>query len=484
MLTLAEAQQLLSQAGLASTLVGDPATPINRVHTDTRTLQPGDLFVALRGERFDGHDHLSAARQAGAAAALAEQGIEAAGLPGLQVDDALAALQQLAAGWRARLRLPLIAVVGSNGKTTVTQMVGSILNAYNPGRVLVTAGNLNNHIGVPLTLLRLRPEHQAAVLELGMNHPGEIALLARLVAPTVVLVNNAQREHLEFMHSVEAVASENGAAITALPADGVAVLPVTDAQAPLWREMAGSRETLWFGSSCTDDPDRLVASEAAVFGWGQWQADALQWNLSLRSPVGSETITLSLPGRHNLHNAVAAAAASVALGVPIDAVQRGLQAFRAVAGRSQTSTLGMQGRMLTLVDDSYNANPDSVLAAIDLLADMDTPRWLLLGDMGEVGSDGPRFHAEAGAAAREAGIEHLWAVGAASEQVGADRHFGTLADCLSALQSDADLPDCASVLVKGSRFMQMEQVVGALKARASTSAQTPAQTPQGAAHAA
>ncbi len=480
MLTLAEAQQLLSQAGLHSERVGDSATLFHRVHTDTRTLQPGDLFVALRGERFDGHDHLAAAQTAGAAAALAERGLQAAGLPGLQVADALTALQALAGGWRARMRLPLIAVVGSNGKTTVTQMIGSILRQWLGEAALATAGNLNNHIGVPLTLLRLRASHRAAVLELGMNHAGEIALLAQLAAPTVALVNNAQREHLEFMHSVDAVAHENGSAITALPPAGVAVLPVADAHAPLWRGMAGERRVLGFGCSIAGDPDGAIASTADVIGHAHWQADRQQWLLALRTPFGHADTTLDLPGRHNVHNAVAAAAAALAAGAPLHAVAAGLSAFSPVAGRSQVLVLSWQGHALTLVDDSYNANPDSVLAAIELLAAMPAPRWLLLGDMGEVGSDGPRFHVEVGAAARNAGIEQIWAVGMLGKHVAADRHFGTVAECLSALQAAAGPADCASVLVKGSRFMQMERVVDALKVHAGVATHAAS----GAAHAA
>lgn len=203
-------------------LVGDGATPLARVHTDTRTLQPGDLFVALRGERFDAHDFLAQARASGAVAALAERGLQAAGLPGIEVPDSLQALGHLAAAWRAQFNLPLIAVTGSNGKTTVTQMIAAILQAHAQDAAFATRGNLNNAIGVPQTLLRLNASHRVGVVELGMNHPGEIALLARIAQPTVALVNNAQREHLEFMHTVQAVAEENGSVLAALPEDGVA----------------------------------------------------------------------------------------------------------------------------------------------------------------------------------------------------------------------------------------------------------------------
>lgn len=448
MATVAQLHALLP----ASTLAGDGGVAVSRVHSDSRSLQPGDLFVALRGERFDGHDYLGVARAAGAVAALAEHGLGDA-MPGLQVADSLIGLQQLAAAWRQRLPLlPLIAVTGSNGKTTVTQMVASILRAWLADGALATAGNFNNHIGVPLTLLRLRPEHQAAVLELGMNHVGEIALLARLAAPTVALVNNAQREHQEFMATVEAVARENGAVIDALPGDGTVVIPVDDDFTPLWRQMAGSRHVLTFSD----------AEAADLTATGTWQGAS--WSLALRTPAGDVATTLHQAGRHNLRNALAAAACALAAGAPLDAIAQGLANFKPVAGRSQTKTISVAGRAVTLIDDSYNANPDSALAAIAVLAVLPGPRWLVLGDMGEVGSQGPRFHAEVGAAARAAGIEHFWAAGALSAHAGADRHFGSVAALLEALPQDA--PAAASVLVKGSRFMKMEQVVQALEREA------------------
>ena len=450
MMTLAQAQALLPD----SVLVGDGATRIERVHSDTRTLRPGDLFVALRGERFDGHDFLAQARAAGAVAALAENGLGAA-MPGLQVADTLQALQQLAAAWRARVHLPLIAVTGSNGKTTVTQMVAAILRAWHPDAMLATAGNLNNHIGVPLTLLRLRQDdqtwHRAAVLELGMNHPGEIALLARLAAPTVALVNNAQREHQEFMASVEAVARENGSVIQALGTGGTAVFPADDAYAPLWRTLAGEHKVLTFATG----------SGADVTAVASWRAESASWDLTLQTPAGSAETVLYQAGRHNLHNALAATAAALAAGAPLAAVVQGLASFLPVAGRSQTLALRLGGRAVTLIDDSYNANPDSVLAAIDVLATLPAPRWLVLGDMGEVGVQGPAFHAEVGAHAQRLGIEHVWAAGELCANVAAERHFETVASLLEAL---AGAPPAASILVKGSRFMKMEQVVQALKA--------------------
>ncbi len=449
MMTLAQAHALLP----GSVLVGDGALVLQRVHSDTRSLQSGDLFVALKGERFDAHDFLPQARAAGAVAALAEHGLADAGLPGLLVGDSLAALQQLAAGWRRRYTGPLITVAGSNGKTTVTQMIASIQRAWLGDAALATAGNFNNHIGVPLTLLRLRPEHRTAVVELGMNHPGEITLLARLAAPTVALVNNAQREHQEFMASVEAVARENGSNIEALGAAGTAVFPAGDAYTALWREMAGTRATMSFA----------LDGRADVTATAAWAVD--HWAMVLHTPAGSTVLALRVAGRHNATNALAATACALAAGAPLPAIVRGLQAFEPVAGRSRALVLERAGRRITLVDDSYNANPDSVLAAIEVLAELPGPRWLLLGDMGEVGTQGEAFHAEVGARARERGIDHFWAAGAlcahAAAAYGAGaRHFPTGDDLLAALGA---APEAASVLVKGSRFMKMERAVKALQ---------------------
>ena len=460
MMTLAQALALLRESLPDSRVVGDGATRFLRVHSDTRTLRAGDLFVALKGERFDGNDFLAQARASGAVAALAERGLGDE-MPGLQVADTLQALQQLAAGWRARFHLPLIAVTGSNGKTTVTQMVAQILLAWHPEGALATAGNLNNHIGAPLTLLRLRQDdetwHRAAVVELGMNHAGEIAQLSRLTAPTVALVNNAQREHQEFMASVEAVARENGSVIDALGAGGVVVIPADDDHTPLWRQMAGARRVMTFAAPGPAD----VTADAA------WDAAALRWTLKLHTPAGDAATTLALPGLHNVRNALAATACALAAGAPLAAVAQGLSVFAPVAGRSQLQSLRIGGRAVALVDDSYNANPDSVLAAIEVLAAMPGPRWLVLGDMGEVGSQGPQFHAEVGARARERGIEQVWAVGALCAHAGAHRHFDSVAALLAALPS---APDAASVLVKGSRFMKMEQVVKALQMKATDAA--------------
>jgi UDP-N-acetylmuramoyl-tripeptide--D-alanyl-D-alanine ligase len=326
MMTLQQAQDWIP----CGRLVGDATVAISRVHTDTRTLEPGDLFVALRGERFDGGQFLAQAASQGAVAALCEPAsqdlLAEAGLPGMIVPDAKAALGALASGWRKQFSLPLIAVTGSNGKTTVTQMIAAILRAWKGEGALATQGNFNNDIGVPLTLLRLRAAHEAAVVEMGMNHPGEIALLAGMTAPTVALVNNAQREHLEYMATVEAVARENGSVIESLGAQGVAVFPADDSFAPLWSELCGQRRRLTFS-------DAVEEGLGDVRGHGDWQDGA--WSVTARTPEGSLNFRLGIAGRHNVRNALAAASCALAAGVSLDAIRAGLQAFEAVKGRSR-----------------------------------------------------------------------------------------------------------------------------------------------------
>ncbi|TCP17480.1 UDP-N-acetylmuramoyl-tripeptide--D-alanyl-D-alanine ligase [Simplicispira metamorpha] len=467
MMTLAQAFGWISARIPQAQLVGADAgaLPMVRVHTDTRTLAPGDLFVALKGERFDANAFLSQAREAGAVAAIAHRGLLDAGLPGVTVPDTLAALGALAAGWRSQFSLPLIGVTGSNGKTTVTQMIASILRAHAGEAAWATQGNLNNAIGVPHTLLGLRSAHRIAVVELGMNHPGEIAQLADMARPTVALVNNAQREHLEFMHTVQAVAEENGAVLAALPADGVAVFPHDDAYTPLWRRLAGARRCLSFGSAGAD----VQATQA------HWQGDA--WQVRMHTPQGDLACALHIAGQHNVRNALAATACALAAGVPLDAIAQGLSAFVPVKGRSRALAVAQGTRQITVVDDSYNANPDSVRAAIDVLAALPGPRLLVLGDMGEVGAQGPQFHAEAGQHAQACGIEHLFALGAqcahAAAAFAGARHFDNMAQLQAAVREA--LPTVGSVLVKGSRFMKMEQVLEAIVPATPTPGNTPVQ---------
>jgi len=433
-------------------LVGQASVPVARVHSDTRSLKAGDLFVALRGERFDANDLLAQAVASGAAAVLAHRGRIPAGLNGLEVDDTRVALGQLAAGWRQRFAIALIAVTGSNGKTTVTQMVASILRAWRGEAALATQGNFNNEIGLPLTLLRLTADHSVAVVELGMNHPGEIGALAAIARPTVALVNNAQREHQEFMVSVEAVARENGCVFGALAASGCAVYPAHDEFTALWHQMAGPRASLTFGTGIGAD---------IVLAGSEWHEG--HWVVRANTPAGPVGFRLHIAGRHNVVNALAACACALAAGAPLAAIRDGLEAFEPVKGRSRALAMSLAGRTLTLVDDTYNANPDSVRAAIEVLAELPGPQLLVLGDMGEVGDQGPQFHAEVGNYARERGIPVLLTLGEQARAMGGN-HFDAV-DALNAAVL-ARLPEVASVLVKGSRFMKMERVVEAITASA------------------
>lgn len=421
------------------------------VSTDSRTLSAGELFVALRGDSFDGHAYLEAVAQAGACAAVVERADSLAALPQFVLGDTRQALIRMATAWRQRFALPVVAVTGSNGKTTTKEMIAEVLRqGVGDESSLATRGNLNNDIGVPLTVLRLRDHHRAAVVELGMNHPGEIALLAGIAQPTVALVNNAQREHQEFMHTVEAVAAENGAVIPALPENGIAVFPGDDAYAGLWAGMAGERRTLRFGF----DPSFEVYAD-------QIHAESAGTRFQLHTPSGSAHVALAAPGLHNLRNALAATACGLSAGMPMAAIVRGLEAFNPVAGRMQPRALagGYQ-----LIDDTYNANPDSVRAAIDVLASLPAPKILVLGDMAEVGANSHAMHAEVGGYAQEKGIDILLAFGPAC--VHAAQAFGSRArsfDSMDVLCAHLATLMPASVLVKGSRSTRMERVLKALE---------------------
>jgi len=447
MFTLAEAARWLPGARV----VGEGSTQVGRVHSDTRTLQPGDLFVALKGERFDANDFLDDARTRGAVAALAHPGRIPAGFHGLEVQDTRLALGELAAAWRNKYHLPLIAVTGSNGKTTVTQMIASILRAWQPDAHLATQGNFNNDIGLPLTLLRLRAHDRIGVIELGMNHPGEIAYLSRIARPTVALVNNAQREHQEFMATVQAVARENGSVFESLAGQGTAVFPAGEEFTSLWSQLAGTSACMTFGDREGD----------IVLAGSEWQQG--QWQVRVDTPAGPLEFPLHIAGRHNVRNAQAAVACTLAAGVPLDAIARGLASFEPVKGRSRALAVEFQGRAITVVDDSYNANPDSVRAAIDVLAELPGPRLLVLGDMGEVGTQGPQFHAEVGDYARERGLDALFTLGEQAADM-RGQHFDDIESLNAAVLGQ--LGTVQSVLVKGSRFMRMERVVEAITAAA------------------
>lgn len=420
------------------------------ISTDSRTIASHQIFVALKGEAFDGHDYLPSVAAAGAVAAVVEHRRADAPLMQFELGDTHEALIKIATAWRRCFAVPAIAVTGSNGKTTTKEMLAAILRAWvGDAHALATTGNLNNEIGVPLTLLRLNAQHKAAVFELGMNHPGEIKVLADMAQATVALVNNAQREHQEFMHTVEAVAQENGAVLTALDGDGIAVFPGDDAYAGLWSTLAGSRQVVRFGFDAAFDvyADQVHAEPARTL-------------CQLHTPAGSGPLVLSTPGLHNLRNALAAAACACAAGAPFAAIIQGLTAFNPVAGRMQPHKLA-DG--FELIDDTYNANPDSVRAAIDVLARLKGRKILVLGDMGEVGADGPAMHAEVGAYAKERGIDDLLTFGPAARHCAAA--FGVQADAFDSIEALVEKLIAltpANILVKGSRSTRMERVVKAL----------------------
>ncbi len=434
------------------------------VSVDSRSIRHGDLFVALRGERFDGHAFVAQAAAAGASAAMVEKAGSRAedpasgrDIPLLIVDDTLRALGRLALYWRRQFDIPLVALTGSSGKTTVKEMLAAILReacgAFQfpipdpQSSVLATRGNLNNHIGVPLTLLELRREHRYAVIEMGMNHAGEISYITRLAEPDVALINNAGLAHIEFLGSAAAIARAKGEIFEGLKADGVAVINADECYAPLWRELAAGRKQLEFGL----DAAAAVSASYRIHG--------LDSEIVLKTPLGGASAVVRAPGLHNVRNALAASAAATALRVPVATVAAGLGRFSGVKGRLQRKSC-LNGA--TLIDDSYNANPDSARAAIAVLAGMTGTKLLVLGDMGELGTQSVELHAEVGAFARESGINRLFTFGelsaAASQAFGANaRHFRRIEDLLA--ETENMLAPGVTVLIKGSRFMRMERVV-------------------------
>ncbi len=461
--TFTQLQQWLDE--LVVEVRGNVSATLRGVTTDSRAVVPGNLFVALRGDHFDAHDFLPAVVAQGAAAVIVDRLPQDVQVAAIVVTDTRVALGRLAQHWRRQFAVPVIGVTGSNGKTTVKEMIAAILAAaFGDDRYLATRGNFNNEIGVPLTLFRMAPQHCAAVIELGMNHPGEIAVLSEIARPTLGLVNNAQREHQEFMATVEAVARENGAVIRALAADGVAVFPADDEYTSLWRAEAGSRRVCTFGLSA--DADVSATYQVQEFG------SVLQVRVRADNTNQEQTfeVQLAAAGEHNVRNALAAIACTLGAGIAVEAVVQGLQAFAPVNGRLQRKAAA-SGALV--IDDTYNANPDSVRAAIDVLAQAAAPRVLVLGDMGEVGNEGPRFHEEIGAYAQQRGIDYLFALGELSRDavaafnravnstapaaVGRAQHFEDI-DAISAAATKVATTD-ATVLVKGSRFMKMERVV-------------------------
>ena len=418
---------------------------------DTRKLTAGELFVALRGPNFDANTFIAEAQKRGAAGAVAELA-SAEGLSIIEVDNGLAALQRAACSHRRRYTGILIGVAGSNGKTTTKEMLASILARRAP--TLATAGNLNNHIGVPLTLLRLETQHRHAVIEMGANHPGDVTELAGFAQPSIGLVTNAGAEHLEGFGSLEAAARAEGELFAALPADGVAVLNVDDAFAGLWRDMTVARIVTFGLGSKADFSARDIHTSSDSKGFAT--------RFVMHTPQGTVEIELALAGKHNVINALGAAAAAVTAGATLEQVAAGLAAMRSVAGRLQwrSATCGA-----SLIDDSYNANPSSMQAAIDVLANQSARRWLVIGDMGELGDFATEAHREAGRYARAHGVERLFAFGslaalaADSFGTGATRHT-EIEDLIAAVR--AELTGDVCLLVKGSRSNRLERLVHAL----------------------
>ena len=421
---------------------------VTGVAIDTRKLQPGDLFVAIKGEWVDGHDYLAEAAARGAVAALVTRKVDS-DLPQLLVDDAELALGDLASAVRAQRDVRVIGITGSNGKTTVKTLVASVLSRH--GRTHVSAGNFNNELGLPLTLLAMPQDTEYAVLEMGAGKPGDIAYLAAIARPDIGLVTLIAPAHLERMGSIEGVAETKGALYQALPADGIAIINADDHFASFFGGLAGARRVLRYG---LDHPADIGADII------EQRADGSRFVLS--TPHGDAEVTLPLPGRHNIANALAAAAIALALDVPMDTIVAGLEQVSGVAGRLRREV--MAGGW-TLIDDSYNANPSSMAAAIDTLLLADGERWLVLGDMAELGPEARALHSGIGERARERGVERLFAVGplgvATVEAFGAQgEHFNDKPALIAALQ--AQLHAGVTCLVKGSRSAGMEQVVAAL----------------------
>ncbi len=444
---------LLSQAAqvLGCEFIGHDVL-FTSVSSDSRAINTGDLFVALQGENYDGAAFVASATQSGAVAALVKttsyRGVGSP-CPLLLVDDTRLALGRLAAHWRAQFSIPVIAVTGSNGKTTVKEMLASILRAAtnDDDAVLATLGNLNNDIGMPLTLLKLRAVHRYAVIEMGMSHMGEIEYLTQLARPDVAIVNNAGSAHLAGLGSVEAVARAKGEVFTGLSPQGTAVINADDVYAPLWRELADGHTIIEFG----------LGKNTTVHA--QWQVQDYGVRIGVVMPQGSFSAQLQVPGVHNVRNALAATAAALALHVPLPAIVTGLEQFSGVAARLQRKA-ALHGA--TLIDDTYNANPASLHAALEVLAQSPGKKILVLGDMGELGEDAVHLHSEIGAEARRFGVSQLLALGKLTPHTvhefgkGAC-HFEQIEDLFAVLDKNLDID--STVLVKGSRFMRMERVV-------------------------
>ena len=427
------------------------------VSSDSRTLEPGALFVALRGPNFDGSEFVAGAAARGAVAALVDHAVPVA-LPQIVVPDALQALQQLGRAWRESFALPVVAVAGSNGKTTTKEMIAAILSRSGP--CLATLGNLNNHIGVPLTLMRLEAAHRSAVIEMGANRIGDVAELVPLARPTVGLITNAGAEHLEGFGDLDGVAQGEGEMVAGLEPAATAVINADDAYAAYWLGVARAQRVFTFGVK--PQPAARAGHFAALEAVQSIEQGEFITRFVLECPLGKRRILLRAGGAHNIVNALAAAAAAGAAGASLDDIAAGLAEFRAVAGRLQLK-VGARGSWI--IDDSYNANPSSVRAGLEVLRTLSGPTWLVLGDMAELGGHAQASHAEMGALARDCGVARLFALGAqtahAVDSFGAGGEWFTDAGALSARVLE-ELAAGVTVLVKGSRVNRLERVVQAL----------------------
>jgi UDP-N-acetylmuramoyl-tripeptide--D-alanyl-D-alanine ligase len=431
--------------------------PFGAVATDSRTLDPGSLFVALRGPNFDGRDFVAAAATRGAIGAIVEGAVSHA-LPQVVVPDALRALQQLGRAWRADFTIPIVAVAGSNGKTTVKEMTAAILSRM--GLVMATRGNLNNHIGVPVTLMRLEASHRSAVIEMGANRIGDVAELVGLARPTVGLITNAGAEHLEGFGNLDGVAQGEGEMVSCLEPAATAIINADDVYAGYWTSVATARRVVTFGVHA--NADFMAKNSVQAIERGEFATRFL-----LTCPMGQRAITLKAGGAHNIGNALAAAAAAGAAGASLEEIASGLGDFRPVAGRLQLKA-GTRGSWI--IDDSYNANPSSVRAGLEVLRSLPGATWLVLGDMAELGEFAEDSHAHMGAYARDCGIKRLFAMGPQSsravETFGAGAEWFADADSLTR-RLLAELTAGVTVLVKGSRVNRLERVVQALTGGAS-----------------
>ncbi len=420
------------------------------VSTDTRSIKTGDLFIALKGNRFDGAEFAKQAIANGAAGVMVNRGASNAA-PAIHVEDTRIALGMLGHHWRKRFAIPVIAITGSNGKTTVKEMTAAILRAASSQTgVLATEGNLNNDIGCPTMLLRMREQHQYAVLEMGMNHPGEIRYLTRLAAPDVAIVNNAQSAHIGHMGSVKAIAEAKGEIFEGLGENGVSIINADDPHADYWRSLNAGRHILTFGFSAGSDVH------------GEFQPSQFGGTLKVGCAQGETSISLQVPGEHNARNALAAMACALAVNVDLQTAAKALSGFSGVKGRLQRIP-ALHGGLF--IDDTYNANPDSTRAALSVLARQPGHKYFVLGDMGELGSEGPAMHAQIGLAARDAEVERIFGLGElAREAVRAFGSGGIYYERIEELLADVEnaLAPGVTVLVKGSRAMQMDRVVKSL----------------------